>query len=253
MNIDELYDKIQSGELSKEEARKLISLSFVETAENQILDLNRDLRTGVPEIIYGEYKTYEQIIAIAEQVLKQNRNVIISRFPDQEKLLSYFKTHHEVCSDERIMVIGAFPETLDKVLVVSGGSADHPVAREIELSLQVMGVEPIVYEDRGVAHPTRVLDAIKTGMHQQVQAVIVIAGMEASLATFVSSFVPLPVIGVPTSVGYGYKADETALIAMLSSCTPNLAVVNVDGGIRAAVIASLIANKHQPENNQSNA
>jgi hypothetical protein len=240
MNIDELYDKIQSGKVSKEEARRLISLSFAETAEKQIVDLNRDLRTGIPEIIYGEYKTYEQIIAIAERVLQKHKNVIISRSPDIKKLRDYFAPHYPVHADERIMIVGELPEEGPPVLIVSGGTADHPVAKEAELTSRAMGISPILYEDRGVAHPTRVLDAITEGISEQVKAVIVIAGMEASLATFVSSFVPLPVIGVPTSVGYGYKADETALISMLASCTPNLSVVNIDGGIRAAVIASLI-------------
>jgi NCAIR mutase (PurE)-related protein len=79
------------------------------------------------------------------------------------------------------------------------------------------------------------------GMRQKVSAVVVVAGMEGALAPFVSSLVPLPVIGVPTSVGYGFRAKEAALTSMLASCAPNLTVVNIDGGIRAAVVSGLIA------------
>ncbi len=241
MKFEELYDQIRSGEISKEEARKLVSLSFVETADQQILDLNRDIRTDIPEIVYGEYKSFQQIVTIAEKTLKKSRNVIISRSKDQDQLYDYFSSHHPVICEKRIIVIGDIPETKQHVLIVSGGTADHPVAKEAELTLKVMGITPLLFEDRGIAHPTRVLEALRQGIEKKSGAVIVVAGMEASLATFVASFMPLPVIGVPTSVGYGYKSDETALIAMLASCTPNLSVVNIDGGIRAAVIASLIA------------
>jgi pyridinium-3,5-biscarboxylic acid mononucleotide synthase len=86
-----------------------------------------------------------------------------------------------------------------------------------------------------------VLDAVKEGMSQDASAVVVVAGMEGALAPFVASLVPLPVIGVPTSVGYGFRAKEAALTSMLASCAPNLTVVNIDGGIRGAVVSGLIA------------
>jgi hypothetical protein len=243
MTFENIYDKIQSGELSRAEARKLISLAFVETTDHAIIDVNRELRTNIPEIVYGEYKSFDQIVSICEKIMQTHENIIISRFHDNQKIYDQFSAKYPVVIDETIAVIGNLPEPNAKVLVVSGGAADHPVAKEAEMTLKVMGVEPLLFEDRGVAHPTRVLDAIKTGIDEKVGAVIVIAGMEASLATFVSSLVPLPVIGVPTSVGYGYRAKETALISMLASCTPNLTIVNIDGGVRAAVVGSLIAKK----------
>ncbi len=241
MNFDELYDQIRSGKLSKAEARKKTSLAFIETANAYVLDTNRKMRNGIPEIIYGEYKTYEQVIELAENILQREAFAIISRFSDNQKIGTYFSNKQDVIIKEKIAVIGKLPVPNDAVLIISGGCADHPIATEVKIALRCFGIEPLLYEDRGIAHPTRVLEALQEGISKNAKAAVVIAGMEASLATFASSLLPLPVIGVPTSVGYGYKADETALISMLASCTPNLAVVNIDGGIRAAVIAALIA------------
>lgn len=241
MNFDELYEQIRSGKLSKEEARKKTSLAFIKTANDYVLDTNRTMRNGIPEIIYGEYKTYQQVIELAESILQREPFAIVSRFPENNKVGAFFKNKWPVIIKEKIAVIGKLPEPDETVLIISGGCADHPIATEVKIALQCFGVQPLLYEDRGIAHPTRVLDALQDGISKNAKAAIVIAGMEASLATFASALLPLPVIGVPTAVGYGYKANETALISMLASCTPNLAVVNIDGGIRAAVIAALIA------------
>jgi hypothetical protein len=241
MNFEELYDNIRDGKLSKEEARKQVSLAYVETAKKSIVDTNRATRTGIPEIIYGEYKTYDQIIDISASILAHEQRVVISRYHDNKAIHGHFSAKYPVEYHKRISVIGKMPKAEKSILVVSGGAADHALAMEVTIMLKTLGINPLLYEDRGIAHPTRVLEAIKDGMEHKVKAVIVIAGMEGALATFVSSMVPVPVIGVPSSVGYGYKAEESALLSMLSTCTPNLAVVNIDGGIRAAVIASLIA------------
>lgn len=241
MNIDQLYDKIKAGEVTKEKASELLSLSYLKTASEYTLDVQREFRTKIPEIIYGEYKTFEQIIEIAGTFLSKGIIAIVSRYTNNKAIEDYFSGKYPVCSDQNIIVIGKMPEPENCVLVVSGGAADHPVAREADISLRAFGVGSLLYEDRGLAHPTRILDAIKAGIKNKMKAIIVVAGMEGALATFVSSLVPLPVIGVPTSIGYGFKAKESALISMLSSCTPNLAVVNIDGGVRAAVVSALIA------------
>lgn len=241
MDFNELFDKIRKGEISREDAHEKVSYGFVETARQSILDINRDLRTGIPEIVYGEYKSLEQVIDISENILTREPLVIVSRFPENDKLKEVLIKKHPVISGKNIFVAGNIPEPVAPVLVISAGAADRPVTEEIEITLKAIAIEPLLFEDRGIAHPTRVLEAIKEGIKRKVKAIIVIAGMEGALATFVSSLIPLPVIGVPTSVGYGYHAKDSALISMLASCTPNLAVVNIDGGVRAAVIASLIA------------
>lgn len=241
MTFDELFDQIKSGAINKEEAQKHFSLEWMETASRYILDVNRGMRTNIPEIIYGEYKTLEQTIELASKMLEEHPRVVISRSPFYKELNEAFKDRFPVLWSVNATVIGTMPKPKGKVLVISAGSADHPVTYECEVVLKAVGVEPIVFEDRGIAHPTRVLEAIKMGVEQDVSAVIVVAGMEGALAPFAASLVALPVIGVPTSVGYGFRAKEAALTSMLASCAPNLTVVNIDGGLRAAVVAALIA------------
>jgi hypothetical protein len=247
MTFDELYDRISSDALSRDEAMKYFSLQWIETASRYILDVNRGMRTNIPEIIYGEFKTLAQTIELTEKILVSHPRVIISRSPFGAEINLHFEGRFPVLYGERAVVIGELPQPVGSILVVSAGSADHPVAEECELVLRGLGVTPVVYEDRGIAHPTRVLDAVKGGMENEVAAVIVIAGMEGALAPFVASLVPLPVIGVPTSVGYGFRAHEAALTSMLASCAPNLTVVNIDGGLRAAVVSALIAKNRKRE------
>lgn len=241
MTFDELYTKIQAGKISKLDAQKHFSLDWLETASRHILDVNRGMRTNIPEIIYGEYKSLEQTIEITSNILKKHERVIISRSKFNNELADLFRQNYQVIKSDNVLVVGELPETKGHILVVSAGAADHPVCEECEIILKAVGVNPIVFEDRGIAHPTRVIEAIMQGIEKDVKAVIVVAGMEGALAPFVASLVGLPVIGVPTSVGYGFRAKEAALTSMLASCAPNLTVVNIDGGLRAAVVAALIA------------
>jgi len=240
MTFDELYDKIKNGEISREEAQKHFSLDWMETANRYIVDINRGMRTNIPEIIYGEYKTLEQTIEVTQKVLEKHPRVVISRSPFYKEINEYFEDKYPVLWSVNAIVIGELPETKGNALVISAGAADHPIAYECEVVLKAVGVNPLTFEDRGIAHPTRGIEAIREGIEKDVKAVIVVAGMEGALAPFVASLVPLPVIGVPTSVGYGFRAKEAALTSMLASCAPNLTVVNIDGGLRAAVVAALI-------------
>jgi NCAIR mutase (PurE)-related protein len=241
MTFNELFDKIQSGELTKQQAMKHFSLEWLETASQYIVDVNRGMRTDIPEIIYGEYKTLEQTIELTEKIIAEHPRVIISRSKYNPQLKSFFENKYNVLAGQQVCIIGDLPKAKESVLVISAGSADHPIAEECELVLKAVGVNPLVFEDRGIAHPTRVLEAVKCGIENDASAVIVIAGMEGALAPFVASLMPLPVVGVPTSVGYGFRAQEAALTSMLASCAPNLTVVNIDGGLRAAVVCAQIA------------
>lgn len=241
MTFDELYDKIKEGQVTRGEAMRHFSLEWMDTAQKSIFDVNRGMRTNIPEIVYGEFKTLEQTLDICSKALSGSSRVVVSRSPFNEQIGEHFSGSHPVFLSPLAIVVGELPQPRETVLVVSAGSADRPVAQECELVLKALGVTPLLFEDRGIAHPTRVLDAVKQGMDSDVSAVIVVAGMEGALAPFVASLVPLPVIGVPTSVGYGFRASEAALTSMLASCAPNLTVVNVDGGVRAAVSAALIA------------
>ncbi len=241
MTFEELFDKIKNGELSKSEAKKHFSLDWIETASRYILDVNRGMRTNIPEIIYGEYKKLDQTIELVKHILQEHPRVVISRSKFNTEIVKEFSSNYPTIYGENVILIGDLPKREGHILVVSAGSADHPVTEECEIVLKAVGVNPLVFEDRGIAHPTRVIEAIKQGIEKDVKAVIVVAGMEGALAPFVASMVSLPVIGVPTSVGYGFRASEAALTSMLASCAPNLTVVNIDGGLRAAVVAALIA------------
>ncbi|PWE01007.1 nickel pincer cofactor biosynthesis protein LarB [Marinilabilia rubra] len=241
MTFDELYDQIASGKMDRDAARQHFSLEWMETARNYIADVNRGARINIPEIIYGEYKTADQTMEMAEAFLSKHSQVLISRSSCHKEIINHFSGQYKIEETPNLLAIGERPPERGNVLVISAGAADHPVTAECALALKALGVKPHVFEDRGIAHPTRVLDAVIEGMKQNVSAVVVVAGMEGALAPFVSSLVPLPVIGVPTSVGYGFRAKEAALTSMLASCAPNLTVVNIDGGIRAAVVSGLIA------------
>lgn len=241
MTFDEMFDGIRAGNISREEALQRFSLDWMETASNYILDINRGVRVNIPEIIYGEYKSEAQTIEVVSQMLKAQSRVIVSRSPFGECLRDQFEDECAVVVEDNITVIGSFPQARGRVMVISAGSADHPVTKECEVVLRAVGVEPLVFEDRGIAHPTRVLEAVRSAMEHKAAAIIVVAGMEGALAPFVASLAPLPVIGVPTSVGYGFRANEAALTSMLASCAPNLVVVNIDGGLRAGVTAALIS------------
>jgi pyridinium-3,5-biscarboxylic acid mononucleotide synthase len=245
MTFDELFDQIKSGKLDKQNARRHFSLDWLETASSYIADVNRGSRINIPEIIYGEYKTMEQSIEVADALLQRHPRVIVSRSPHNKELEAHYKDRYPVINSDLVLVVGELPEPKGTVLVISAGAADHPVVDECAITLRSIGVRPLVFEDRGIAHPTRVLDAVKEGIRQDASAVVVVAGMEGALAPFVASLVPLPVIGVPTSVGYGFRAKEAALTSMLASCAPNLTVVNIDGGIRGAVVSGLIARNRE--------
>lgn len=242
MTFDELFDQISAGKMDRNEARQHFSLEWMETARNYIADVNRGARINIPEIIYGEYKTADQTIEMAGAFLHKHDRVLVSRSAHAKEIASHFNHDYPIRETPLLLSIGSLPrEKRGDILVISAGAADHPVTSECALALEALGVNVHVFEDRGIAHPTRVLDAVMEGMKNNVTAVVVVAGMEGALAPFVASLVPLPVIGVPTSVGYGFRAKEAALTSMLASCAPNLTVVNIDGGIRAAVVSGLIA------------
>lgn len=240
MTFEELFDQIQTNKISKSDAKKHFSLGWMETASRYILDVNRGMRTNIPEIIYGEYKSLNQTAELIEHLLIEHPRVVVSRSKFNRELENVFSSRLPVLCGDNVIVIGDLPECKGCILVVSAGSADHPVTEECEIILKSVGVTPLVFEDRGISHPTRVIEAIQQGIEKEVKAIIVVAGMEGALAPFVASMASLPVIGVPTSVGYGFRASEAALTSMLASCAPNLTVVNIDGGLRAAVVAALI-------------
>ncbi len=207
------------------------------------LDTHRELRTGMPEVVYGTDKTIEQLASIAERLRAHGENVLITRL-DGEHAAALGARFPDLVyhADARLAVIETTPVAPSgrgTILVVSAGTADQPVAEEAAWTATLAGNEVERLYDVGVAGLHRLLDG-----HDRLRGaavVIVVAGMEGALPSVVGGLVDVPVIAVPTSVGYGASfGGLAALLAMLNSCAAGVTVVNVDNGFGAGVAASRI-------------
>jgi NCAIR mutase (PurE)-related protein len=207
------------------------------------VDCHRAVRRGFPEVIFGQSKTPEQIAKIAQRIVSHNGILLVTR--TDRKAFSKLK---KICPGARFdpgaraiyFVKDRIKEDKNgTVLVVTAGTGDLPVAEEARLTLEVMGNRVEMLYDVGVAGVHRLLDNKDT--LRKANVVIVIAGMEGALASVVSGLVSRPVIAVPTSVGYGASFSGLApLLTMMNSCSPGVAVVNIDNGFGAGYIASMI-------------
>ncbi|MFC5713136.1 nickel pincer cofactor biosynthesis protein LarB [Thalassorhabdus alkalitolerans] len=205
------------------------------------VDYDREERTGYPEIIYGEGKTAEQITLIAEKLVERHGKVLVTRVSEEKAadLKEAFADsfYHSV---SRIFSVGK-PEKLyrGKVMVLSAGTSDLPVAEEALLTAQWMGCEVEAINDVGVAGIDRLLSYRE--YLQTASVLVVVAGMEGALPSVVTGLVKRPVIAVPTSVGYGAHLEGlTPLLGMLTACASGMSVVNIDNGFGAAYQAALI-------------
>lgn len=255
-----LLDELVSGKISIEEAEKqLKTLSLDSVGELAMIDVDRGTRSGIPEIVFGASKDAEDIVRIVQSMLNTQSVALVTRMT-QEKLdvlLTSFK-------DVKIETFGKSPmltalvsnaewsaeKTSGKIAVITAGTSDIPYAKEAEALAKLVGVEVSSYYDIGVSGIHRLIEPIKEIVSNDVDALIVFAGMEGALPTVVAALVDIPVIGVPVPTGYGYRGEgETALASMLQSCSPGLAVVNIGNGLGAASVATLIA-KRSAKNRQ---
>ena len=213
-------------------------------------DFQREQRKGVPEVIFGETKDIEQIVSMARKILDETGRTIISRVPTEaiEVLREVFKTYHvHVHEAARAAVIYkpdyVYRKTGGQVGVISAGTSDVPVAQEAALIAEEMGCEVTCIYDVGVAGLHRLLEPLRNLLSNQVDAIIVAAGMDGALPSVIAGLVPVPVIGLPTSIGYGMGGKGVAaLLSMLQTCAPGLSVVNIDNGVGAGITAAMIAN-----------
>lgn len=206
------------------------------------IDHHRALRRGFPEVIFGKGKTPYQIIGIARKIIAHDGILLITR-TDKKVFLKLKKICPKANFDESAGAIffRKDPPVLKKgrVLIITAGTADMPVAEECRVTLEIMGNKVAILYDVGVAGIHRILN--KKVLIERANVIIVIAGMEGALASVVSGLVSKPVIAVPTSVGYGASFSGIApLLTMMNSCSPGVAVVNIDNGFGAAYFASLI-------------
>ena len=214
-------------------------------------DFHREQRKGVPEVIYGETKEIEQIVSMTRKLLDETGRTIISRVPTEaiEVLRDVFNTYNvRVHGTARAVVIYrpdyVHRRTGGQVGVISAGTSDVPVAQEAALIVEEMGCEVTCIYDVGVAGLHRLLEPLRNHLCKEVDAIIVAAGMDGALPSVVAGLVPVPVIGLPTSIGYGMGGKGiAALLSMLQTCAPGLSVVNIDNGVGAGITAAMIANR----------
>lgn len=231
----------KEGRISADEAEKALRTDYVETLGNEVnLDLGRQARKGVPEVVYARTKTPETV----DKILRSSSGrVLVSGAKEEHYSPVRDLDNIEFFKASGCIVLGGFPEEIyDPVAVVTAGTSDIPVAKEAMLMAKMMGCPCIEYYDIGVSGLHRLIGPIKEIINMDVAAVVAVAGMEGALPTLISSLSPAPVIGVPTSTGYGFGGDGTAaLMGMLQSCSPGLSVVNIDNGIGAGTVAAMIS------------
>jgi hypothetical protein len=242
--LKKLLEDLQAGRLSLEETLGQLSDLPYEDLGFARIDHHRELRMGFPEVIFGQGKTADQIVAIAGRILSRSPNLLITRtteeaFQQVRRIAKEAEFHREA---RMITVIRDRAERADGIIaIVSAGTSDLPVAEEAAITAESMGNRVMRIYDVGVAGIHRLLDARQA--LRSARAIVVVAGMEGALPSVVGGLVAAPVIAVPTSIGYGASLGGlAALLGMLNSCAPNVAVVNIDNGFGAGFIASLINN-----------
>ncbi len=239
--IEKVLQQFKSGQIEiKEVLEKLKHFSYDDLGFAKI-DSQRQLRKGFPEVIFCQGKTLEQITEIAKRIKETRGKIVATRavpdvYQEIKKIIpevTYFKEARIVAVEEKKKVSSKF------ILVVSGGTADIPVAEEAAVIAELMGNRVERLYDVGVAGLHRLLTNSKRLLEANV--LIVAAGMEGALPSVVGGLVDKPIIAVPTSIGYGASFKGlSALLTMLNSCAPGLAVVNIDNGFGAGYMASLI-------------
>ncbi len=240
-HLRSLLEMIQNGRIDLDAAMlQLKKLPFEDLGYARI-DNHRCVRTGVPEVIFCQGKTIEQIQGIVEKISENHANILATRagrevyeaVREVDESCEYFEA-------ARIVVIRPEPvEKIGNIVVVSAGTSDIPVAEEAVITAEVMGNRVKRIYDVGVAGIHRLLNVCNDLFEANVA--VVVAGMEGALASVVGGLVSCPVIGVPTSVGYGASfGGVAALLSMLNSCASGVSVVNIDNGFGAGYQAALI-------------
>jgi hypothetical protein len=251
--LREVLEKLAKNLISVGDAEKLLRLLAIDEISNLAkVDVNRELRKGIPEIILAEGKTPEDLAEIALKMLDEKGRVIVSR-ADKEQI----EVIKKAAPDDSVLQVNdkvgiaaikkknfEVEKTGGKIGILTAGTSDIPVAEEAKVIAVEMGCEVVTAYDVGVAGIHRLLPPLKEMIEKDVDVLIVVAGREGALPSVVSGLVDLPVIAVPTSVGYGFgDKGVSALMAMLQACSLGLAVVNIDGGVAAGAVAVLTANR----------
>jgi len=236
-----LLEAVSRGELGPEQALARLRDLPVDDLRFARVDLHRSLRHGVPEAVFCQGKTTAQVLAIVHRLAEHHDNILCTRAdPTVTEALRASGLECRVHAEARLVVVKPQPpQGVGLIVVISAGTSDLPVAEEAAVAAEAMGNRVERLYDCGVAGLHRLVPHLD--LLNEADAVIAVAGMEGALPSVVGGLVDRPVIGVPTSVGYGASfGGITALLAMLNSCSPGISVVNIDNGYGAAAQANQI-------------
>ncbi len=237
-----LLEELVEGRIGVADALERIRHLPFTDVEGARLDHHRELRTGMPEVVFGEGKTAEQIVTIVREMIARSGAVLVTRL-DRDKAAALVEAVDGIDyhADARIAMCCPRDRApgAAHVAIVSAGTSDQPVAEEAARTLEFLGVEVRRFRDLGISGLHRLL--AEREQLCEASAVIVVAGMEGALPSVVGGLVDMPVIAVPTSIGYGASfGGLAALLAMMNSCAPGVTVVNIDNGFGAAVAAAAV-------------
>jgi pyridinium-3,5-biscarboxylic acid mononucleotide synthase len=243
----QLLSSIKSGQCSIEDAAGRLHSTPSELVVDACIDHHRTIRTGIPEVIYGESKTAEQIATIASAIFMRKAILMATRVdPDKAQQvqalipgLHYHRKARILTGNVKDLESTSCHGT---IVILCAGTSDIPVAEEARITALALGHPVETAYDIGVAGLHRLLN--KQHLLKKASVIIVVAGMEGALPSVVGGLVSCPVVGVPTSIGYGASfGGLAALLGMLNSCAPGLAVVNIDNGFGAGCLAASINRK----------
>lgn len=240
--VRDILTAVRDGKMDVESALQELKLQPFQDLGYAKIDTHRKVRQGTAEVIYGAGKTPEQMLGICRNMMENGqKTILITRLsPESGAFLQEHLplTYHKEGS---IGIVGTLPPAsgLGKILVVTGGTSDIPVAEEAALTAEALGNEVVRLYDVGVSGIHRLLSHMEQIMSASV--IIAIAGMEGALASVVGGLADCPIIAVPTSVGYGASFQGlAALLSMLNSCASGVGVVNIDNGFGAGYLAAMI-------------
>jgi NCAIR mutase (PurE)-related protein len=242
-----LLEGVRRGDVSPDDAAlRLKTAPYVDAGGFAKVDLHRRVRCGFPEVIFGQGKTAEQIERILHVLLRHEQGGLVTRLAPEavDHLKRAFPQgeHNPVARTFRIRGPEAPGAKLGRVIVVTAGTSDLPVAEEARVTAEAWNCEVSLIADVGVAGLHRLLNQLPA--FNGADALVVVAGMEGALPSVVGGLVDCPVIAVPTSIGYGASfGGISALLTMLNSCASNVVVVNVDAGFNGGHVAGLIARR----------
>ncbi len=253
MTIRRVLKDYKDGKISLSEAEKELKLfDYVKISNWGNVDILRERRTGMPEVVLGENKGDDEILALVQEIVKRRGRCIVTRLAkDRIEKLARALPKGLVIEKRPQSGIALVKKrglrtskTGGRVAILCAGTSDVPRAEEARVIAEEMGCEVHTFYDVGVAGIHRLLPAVRKIVEEDIDAIVVAAGMEGALPSVVAGLLDVPVIGLPISTGYGVGGKgEAALLSMLQSCAPGLATVNVDNGVGAGAIVALIANR----------